>query len=652
MTLEEQEETNIVALPNDDLAQAIERARGALIDDQDESGYWSYEFEADCTIPAEYILLAHFTGDEQFTTGVHPELEARIGRYLRTRQGDDGGWSQYPGGDFDLSCSVKAYYALKLVGDDENAPHMRRARELILRHGGAAQANVFTRITLALFEQVPWRAVPVVPVEIVLMPRWSPFSLSKAAYWTRTVTVPLAILCSRRERAKNPRGVGIRELFVVAPEEERNYFPIRSPLNRVFVEVDRVARKLERFIPNALRGWATRRAERWFVERLNGTDGLGAIFPAMVNAHEALVSLGYPADDPRVRESAQALKDLLIVGDEEAYCQPCVSPIWDTGLACLALHELDTGGAWSAPSQAATIAGLDWLAERQLTDEPGDWRERRPNLAGGGWPFQFGNGHYPDIDDTAVVAWAMHVVEAERYATCVERAAVWVAGMQSSNGGFGAFDVDNTYYYLNEIPFADHGALLDPPTADVTARCIAFLSRYDPKRFAAAIERGVGFLRQEQEPEGCWFGRWGTNYIYGTWSVLVALSSCASDADRPMIQRAVDWLYSVQRDDGGWGESNDSYDDPSQKGRAVRSTTFHTAWALLALMAAGELSSSAIRRGVRYLQQTQRADGMWWDDDFTCPGFPRVFYLKYHGYSRYFPLWALGRYQALSAQAA
>ncbi|MCH9671522.1 MAG: squalene--hopene cyclase, partial [Gammaproteobacteria bacterium] len=386
---------------NDDLDHAIERARNAVVEAQAAEGYWCYEFEADCTIPSEYILLANYTGDPQFTDGVHPELEARIGRYLRARQDASGGWSQYPGGEFDISCSVKAYYALKLIGDDPDEPHMRTARQAILDFGGAARANVFTRITLALFQQVPWRAVPVVPVELTLLPDWSPFTLSKAAYWTRTVTMPLAILCSRQEKAKNPKGIGIRELFVRPPDEETDYFPVRSRLNQVFIVLDRCTRAIEPFIPGFIRRYATKRAERWFVERLNGLDGLGAIFPAMVNGHEALLSLGYANDHPLVKTSAEALKNLLVIGEDEAYCQPCVSPVWDTGLACLSLVETD-----AEANQAQMQAGLDWLADRQLTDEPGDWRKARPNLAGGGWPFQFGNDYYPDVDDSAVVAWA------------------------------------------------------------------------------------------------------------------------------------------------------------------------------------------------------------------------------------------------------
>lgn len=329
-----------------------------------------------------------------------------------------------------------------------------------------------------------------------------------------------------------------------------------------------------------------------------------------------------------------------MVKEHEAYCQPCLSPVWDTGLACLALQEVAQRG-----DTPPVLHGLHWLAERQLLDEPGDWQWSRPTLRGGGWAFEFRNDHYPDIDDTPVVAWSMLQADPEGFAENIERAAEWICGMQSSNGGWASFDVDNTHYYLNEIPFADHGALLDPPTSDVTARCITFLSRLDRERFASVIERGLEYLRAEQEPDGSWFGRWGTNYVYGTWCVLTALETAGQPSDAPMVRRAVEWLYSMQRADGGWGESNATYFDPGLAGQHVVSTSFQTAWALLSLLAAGELRADGVTRGVQYLLDTQQPDGLWCDHDFTAPGFPRVFYLKYHGYSQYFPLWALARYR-------
>jgi squalene-hopene/tetraprenyl-beta-curcumene cyclase len=619
------------------LDEAVCRARDGLLSLQHPDGHWSFEFEADCTIPAEYILMMHYMDD------IDEELQAKISVYLREHQGADGGWPLYLGGEMDMSATVKVYYALKLAGDDPDAPHMRRAREAILARGGAATCNVFTRITLALFGQVPWRATPILPVELMLLPRWFPFHLSKVSYWSRTVTVPLAILCSHKPKARNPRGIGIRELFTVDPEEERNYFPIRSRLNQALLVLERAARRLEPLMPRWIRRKATEKAEGWFVQRL-GEGGLGAIFPAMVNAYEALDLLGYPPEHPHRQRARKSIDDLLVIRDRDAYCQPCVSPVWDTGIACMALIE-----AGDEQSLAAARKGFDWLKERQLLDEPGDWREYRPELPGGGWPFQYENKYYPDLDDTGMVAWAMDAFDSQAYDETIRRATVWIHGMQSKNGGFASFDADNTYYYLNEIPFADHGALLDPPTEDVTGRCLALLARRrkDDGRYTQAIVRAIDYLRDSQRSDGAWFGRWGTNYIYGTWSVLAALEQAGVPSDDPAIRRAVDWLEGCQHEDGGWGEDNDSYTDPDLAGQFHQSTSYQTAWAILGLMASDEQDSAAVRAGVQYLLRSQQADGLWSDPWFNAPGFPRVFYLIYHGYKAYFPFWALARFRKL-----
>jgi len=581
-----------------------------------------------------------------FVDEIDEELEPLIGRYLRRKQSEDGGWPLYVGGHSDLSCTVKAYYALKIIGDHPDADHMARARRFIREQGGAARANVFTRIMLAQFRQVPWRAVPYIPVEIMLLPRWFPFHLGKVSYWSRTVMVPLFILCTHREQAANPRAVDVQELFVVPPDEERNYFPVWSTLNRGFVWLDRLARLLDPFMPGPPRRYATRLAERWFVERLNGTDGLGAIFPAMVNAYEALLSLGYPRDHELCRQAREALRNLrnlLLVRDDEAYCQPCLSPVWDTVLSCMALQETDSEQACRSAE-----AGLDWLCERQVTTPVGDWIDKRPDLPAGGWAFQYNNAHYPDLDDTGMVGWSLlRARDPSRHEEAIRRAADWLAGMQSSNGGFAAFDVDNTYHYLNEIPFADHGALLDPPTEDVTARVLAFLSMLGREGDADTRRRCIAFLRDHQQPDGSWFGRWGTNYIYGTWSVLAALEVAGADMNAEWVRRAGEWLLARQRADGGWGESNDSYHDEARAGHGDCSTAHHTAWALLGLMAVSESRSVAVERGVDWLLARQRSDGLWWEPWFNAPGFPRVFYLRYHGYPRFFPLWALGRYARL-----
>jgi squalene-hopene/tetraprenyl-beta-curcumene cyclase len=619
------------------LERAIEAASAALIARQAPEGYWEFQLEADCTIPAEYIMMMHFLDE------IDAPLERKIAAHLRARQQPHGGWPLYHDGEFNISCSVKAYFALKLAGDSPDAAHMQRARAAILQHGGAAATNVFTRIALALFGQIPWRGVPYIPVEIVLLPRWFPFNLYRVSYWSRTVMVPLTVLCTLKPRARNPRAVQIAELFTVPPQEERDYFrrPLgaTTALTRLFLILDRLGRSFDRLIPRPLREHALRRAEAWTLERLNGEDGLGAIFPAMVNALEMLIIRGYRRDDPRVCTARRALERLLVVENAAAYCQPCLSPVWDTALAALALREEGSTGA-----RAAATRGLDWLVPRQLLEAPGDWRRRRPALAGGGWAFQRANAHYPDLDDTAVVAWAMHLEDRERYANPVNRALDWLVGMQSRNGGFAAFDVDNTDYYLNEIPFADHGALLDPPTSDVTARVVTALALVGRPQDAPPLARALAFLREQQEADGSWFGRWGTNYIYGTWSVLVALAQAGVGSSDAAVRRAVSWLLSRQNADGGWGESNDSY-VPGRGGELAASTPHQTAWALLGLLAAGVRESDAVRRGVAYLLQRQQPDGLWSDESFTAPGFPRVFYLRYHGYCGYFPLWALAAWR-------
>ena len=621
------------------LDRSIADARDAMTAAQSAAGYWLFELEADCTIPAEYIMMMHFLDE------IDTELETKIAAYVRAHQQPGGGWPLYHGGEFNMSCTVKAYYALKLAGDDVKAPHMARARAAILERGGAARSNVFTRIALALFGQIPWRGVPYIPVEIMLLPKWFFFHLDKVSYWSRTVMVPLFILCTRKPLAKNPRGVQIRELFTTPPEIERDYFRDARKggwLGKVLLVVDRLSRRIDPFIPKAMRERATRAAEQWMLERLNGEDGLGAIFPAMVNALEVMTILGYPADDPRRVTAKRALQKLLVVGPSTAYCQPCVSPVWDTALTALAMQE-----AGCAPSAKAVTRALDWLQAEQILDEPGDWQVDRPHLKGGGWAFQFANDYYPDLDDTAVVAWAMHQApNADDYAENISRALDWLKGMQSENGGFAAFDADNTSYYLNKIPFADHGALLDPPTSDVTARVVTVLSRIGRPEDKPALDRALAYLRAEQEEDGSWFGRWGTNYVYGTWSVLTALSQAAVAPDDPAVRRAVSWLNGRQNPDGGWGESNDGYKN-REDGKAP-STPYHTAWALLGLLAAGESESEAVRRGVNHLMRTQQTDGLWSDPTFTAPGFPRVFYLKYHGYCRYFPLWALAAYRTLT----
>ena len=623
--------------PTVELSALVAGARDALEALQKPDGHFVFELEADVTIPAEYVLLEHFVDE------IDQPLEDRIAVYLRGRQAEHGGWPLYPGGDFDMSASVKAYFALKMIGDDPDAPHMRRAGEAILARGGAARCNVFTRITLALFGQVPWRAVPVMPVEIMLLPRWSPFHLDKVSYWSRTVIVPLAILMALKPKARNPRRIGIEELFTTPPDQERRYIssPTGSAWGSVFLAIDRALRLAEPWMPRRRRARAIEAAVAFIAERLNGEDGLGGIFPAMANTVMAFDALGYSPNHPDLVIAKRAIRKLLIDKGDFAYCQPCLSPAWDTALACHALME-----AGASIEDRSLQRAADWLIGVQILDVVGDWAKGRPGLRPGGWPFEYANDHYPDVDDTAAIVCALHRADPDRYGEAIGRGVEWVLGMQSRNGGWGSFDADNTHSYLNNIPFADHGALLDPPTADLTARCLSMLAQLGYAREHPAMAGAIEFLKREQEDDGSWFGRWGTNYVYGTWSVLGALNAAGEDMRAPYVRKAVEWLASRQQEDGGWGESCGSY-WPELRQEKVASTPTQTAWALLGLMAAGETGSEAVERGVEYLRRAPRDGASWQETLYNAVGFPRVFYLRYHGYSAYFPLWALARYRNL-----
>ncbi len=639
------QQTPSVSLSGQHLDAAINAARKNLLQQQHPDGHWCFELEADCTIPAEYIMMMHFMDE------IDAGLEQRLAKYLRHHQREDGSWPLYTGGAMDISCTVKAYFALKLAGDSVDSKHMQRAREAILAAGGAARANVFARIALALFNQVPWRAVPFIPPEVMLMPRWFPFHISKVSYWSRTVMVPLFVLYAYKPQAINPRSIDIQELFITPPDQERHYFPIRSPLNTFLLRLERFSLYcLEPLIPGFIRRKALRRAQQWFVERLNGEDGLGAIFPAMVNACMALDCLGYSRDHPLRLTCMRSIQKLLVeYPDGSAYCQPCVSPVWDTGWAAVALLKAGDDHA----TQQSIRNACRWLIDKQETEFIGDWSIQAPTVKPGGWAFQYANPHYPDLDDTAMVAALLHVADHNgEYADTVNQACDWLVGLQSTSkacaGGFAAFDANNDKYYLNSIPFADHGALLDPATEDVSGRVLLPLGLLRRPQDQAAMQRCIDYLKANQQADGSWWGRWGTNYIYGTWSVLAGLAFAGEDPQQNYIQKAVAYLLSRQRADGGWGESNDSYIDPQLNGQAGFSSGSHTAWALLALMATGQVNDKAVKRGINWLIEQQQSDGSWSDPWFNAPGFPRVFYLRYHGYNHYFPLWALSRYRQLT----
>ncbi|HKD46194.1 MAG TPA: squalene--hopene cyclase [Rhizomicrobium sp.] len=628
--------------PNDfaEVEAAIRAATAAILAEQRPDGHWVYELEADATIPAEYVLLVHYLGE-----GPNLELERKIGIYLRRIQGTHGGWPLYHDGAFDISATVKAYFALKMIGDDIEAPHMAKARAELRERGGAIKANVFTRILLALYGETSWANVPTLPVELILVPRWFPFHLSKMSYWARTVIVPLLVLAAKRPLARNPRGIHVHELFVPGiPTASPRAPHQKAGWSAFFAALDWCLKRFEPFWPKKLRARAIERCRSWTTERLNGEDGLGAIYPAMANSVMMFDLLGYPPDHPDRAIARRSVEKLLVVKNEEAYCQPCVSPVWDTSLVAHALLETK-----DAHAEQAAARGLEWLKPLQVLEAKGDWSEERPQVRPGGWAFQYRNDHYPDLDDTAVVVMALNRAAKTGIATdcgdAIARGAEWVEGLQSKNGGWAAFDADNSYYYLNNIPFADHGALLDPPTEDVTGRCVGMIAQLGGD--AARLKSGVGYLRSTQMRDGSWFGRWGVNYIYGTWSALAGLNAAGLGQDDPTMRRAANWLIQIQNEDGGWGENCSSYKLDYKAYERAPSTASQTAWALLGLMAAGQVDHPAVARGIAHLKRTQEEDGSWSQPHYTGGGFPRVFYLNYHGYPRFFPLWALARYRNL-----
>ena len=629
----------------DGVDRLVRRATDALLAQQKPDGHFVFELEADCTIPSEFILLKHYLGEP-----ADLELERKIGVYLRRIQGEHGGWPLYHGGAFDISASVKAYFCLKMIGEPQDSPCMVRARRAIRANGGAMAVNVFTRIQLALYGDMDWNEIPVMPPEIILLPRWFPITLGKMSYWARTVIVPLLVLQSEQPLARNPRGVHVPELFedVTPVPRVSKGANLKKAWVVGFNLLDAVLKAVRPMWPKGLRRKAIARCRDWVTLRLNGEDGLGAIYPAMANSVMMFDVLGYAEDHPHRAIARKSVEDLLVIKDHEAYCQPCVSPVWDTALAAHALME-----AGGPAAEAGALESLKWLKPLQVLEVKGDWAEVKPDVRPGGWAFQYRNDHYPDLDDTAVVAMAMdrargRLGAGDAYDEAIDRSVEWTVGLQSRNGGWAAFDADNTYGYLNNIPFADHGALLDPPTVDVAARCVSLLAQLGERpatspRLAAALR----YLEGEQENDGSFWGRWGVNYVYGTWSALCAFNAAGLTVEAPVMKKAADWLIAIQNPDGGWGESCDSYDLAYTGYEPAASRASQTAWALLGLMAAGLVDHAAVAKGVAWLERTQGEDGLWPEEDYTGGGFPRVFYLRYHGYRTFFPLWAAARYRNL-----
>ena len=624
------------------VAVATDAARKCLFRQQSDEGYWCGELEADTTLESDYILLHTLLG-----TG-NGERIAKAARYILDHQNEDGGWGIYAGAPSNVSASVKAYFGLKLAGYKADHPALIRAKRRILDLGGVTEVNTFTKIYLCFFGQYDYEAVPAIPPEIVLFPKWFWFNIYEISSWSRAILVPLSIAYAKKPFKKIPDELGVAELFVGGREKARMHLRWDKNLfswRNFFLFLDRMTHWLERVHVRPLRSIALRAAEEWVLERVELSDGLGAIYPGMMNTIIALRCLGYSVDDPRFIRALDEFEQLGIEEGDTFRMQPCKSPVWDTAYAMFALGE--SGVPRNHPRM---IAAANWILHKQVT-HVGDWKVKNKKGQPGGWYFEFKNEYYPDVDDTAMVMLGLSQVDHPdtRYQhESVQRALDWVLSMQCKQGGFASFDKDNDRMVFQYVPFADHNAMLDPPTVDITGRVLEMLATYGFTKDDPPVRRALMFLREGQEADGSWFGRWGVNYIYGTMQVLRGLEAIGMDNHDPMVQQAAEWLRSVQNADGGWGETCGSYDDPNTKGVGP-STASQTAWAVLGLLAAGDTRSDCVAKGIAYLVKNQKKDGSWDEPYFTGTGFPRVFYLKYHLYRQYFPLMALTEYTQVFA---
>jgi squalene-hopene/tetraprenyl-beta-curcumene cyclase len=624
------------------LEKAIERGANHLLSLQAEQGYWQGELEADSTLESDYIYYLHVLGKAD------PERISKLANYVRQRQLPDGGWSIYPGGPSELNATCKAYFALKLAGDSPYAPNLVRAREMVHRLGGLEHSNSYVRFYLALIGAVSWDLVPSIPPELMLIPHWFIFNIYEMSSWTRGIVIPMAILSSLRPNWRLPEHAHVDELFK-DPERKSAALDWSDQLlswKNVFLAVDRGFKLYEKFPWKPFRQRAIREAKEWMLNHIERTEGLAAIYPAMMNSIFALMACGHGPDDPLTVREIKEFSRFEIEDEETIRMQPCVSPVWDTCIAMVALEE-----AGLPPNHPALVKAADWILSKQVVG-PGDWQVKNQDADPGGWAFEFRNDFYPDVDDTAFVLMALQRVkypDPARMEAAMRRGIQWLLSMQNRDGGWGAFDRDNDRKFLCNIPFADHNAMIDPSTADVTARVLECLGRYGWPAEHPVIQRAVKFLFQDQCKDGSWFGRWGVNYIYGTSGVLRALET-VSLATREFCKRAVNWLRTVQKVDGSFGESLLSYDVPSTKGQGT-STASQTAWGLIGLLASAGTEDPAVARAVNYLVHRQEADGSWSEPEFTGTGFPGVFYLKYHLYRNSFPVYALARYSNQSRKA-
>lgn len=632
--------SSAATMPGTLLDRAISSSQNFLLGQQLPEGYWWAELESNVTITAEYLLLFHLLGC------VDKERERKIVTYLLSKQTDAGYWCIYFGGPGDLSTTVEAYFALKLAGIPAEHPAMVKARAFIHAGGGVFKCRVFTKIFLALFGQFAWLGVPSMPIELMLLPNWAYFNMYELSSWSRATIIPLSVVMDKRPVIEPPPDCGVSELYLRPPKMTDYTFTREHGLftwKNFFIGTDHLLKIYEQSPLRPLRARGTAAAEQWILDHQEPTGDWGGIQPAMLNSILALHCLGYGNDHPAVARGLAALADFSIETTDSLVLQSCVSPVWDTALALKAL--VDSGLPVAHPDLRK---GAEWLLQKEVRKR-GDWQVKAAELTPGGWAFEFQNDWYPDIDDSAFVMLAIRDIETAAPASraaAIERGTAWCLGMQSSNGGWGAFDRDNTKHLLNKIPFADLEALIDPPTADLTGRMLELLGSCGYKKDYPAVCRALAFIRKEQDKSGAWWGRWGVNYIYGTWSVLCGLSAIGEELTQPYIQRALAWLKAKQNSDGGWGESCASYHDPDLAGIGD-STPSQTGWALLALLAAGETAAPEVHRGIDYLLASQKTDGSWDEEQFTGTGFPKYFMIRYHIYRNSFPLTALGTYRRL-----
>ena len=633
-------------LGKDRLDVAIERALSYLKSIQHQDGYWLGELEADTTLESDYIFYLHVLGrfDRQRVS--------KLAEYIRLRQLEDGGWNIYFGGPSEVNATLKAYLALKLAGDSPESQHMIRARLCIRQLGGLERTNSFTRFYLALAGLIGWQMVPAIPPELMFLPRLVPINIYEMSSWTRAIVIPLTILYGLKPCWPVPRHARIDELLpspagrgrrgsqrAGAPGEGLNW-------RTTFLRFDRALKIYDRLPRKPGRQRALHRATSWMFDHFDRSEGLAAIYPAMMNSIFALIALGYSPRHPLTARQIDEFSRFEIEDCETLRLQPCLSPVWDTAIAFFALMEANV-----SPADPGLQKTIRWLLENQILGG-GDWQIKNPDAAPGGWAFEFRNDFYPDVDDTAFVLMALQntsYTDQPRLAEAIELGMDWMVSMQNRDGGWGAFDRDNDRAFLNHIPFADHNAMLDPSSPDVTARVVECLGGFGWTASEPRIRRAVGYLLKEQHPSGSWYGRWGVNYIYGTSGVLRALAAVGANREievESAMKRAVDWLRSVQQEDGGFGESIASYDDPSLMGQGP-TTASQTAWGLLGLLTILPPDDPAVGGSVQYLLERQNAEGSWDEQPFTGTGFPKVFYLKYHLYRHYFPLFALSRYRRL-----